>query len=512
MEQLPDELCLHILRYVSLEDLTLRCSATSRALRRISDDADLWHHHLDRYHPRWRDALQRMGVDATVTPLRECVRCLTEAHDPDGKSGCCRHDLTKGAACTCCTCRRHHRPGQRWQWGVLSSLVNDIDDDMRQMIAAAYDANAATSLQLIGDDDDDERRRQRRRRRLKRRRGQRRRYGGGGGGGDDDDDCDRRRELITELERMGILELRNKDGRLESVRWTEAAHRDLRPPLQRGLVCYTDAELHANLMRHHPELCDDTAPSTGSTAPSTSLFGATTSTYTSRSSLFGGGGTSSLFGGAGTGAATASTSLFGATTPSKGGGLFGAPAASTGTIGGGLFGGSSRFGSTPSTPSATTSGGFPSLGGFSAGTTSTFSAPAASTGSSRFGPTPSTPSATTSSSFPSLGGFSAGTTSTGSSRFGPTPAPATSTGSSRFGPAPSTPSATSGGFPSLGGFSAGTTSAFSAPAASTSSSRFGPTPSTPSATTSGGFPSLGGFGAGTTSTASPLASASAPNE
>ncbi|ELR15320.1 Fbox domain containing protein [Acanthamoeba castellanii str. Neff] len=457
MEQLPDELCLHILRYVSLEDLTLRCSATSRALRRISDDADLWHHHLGRYHSRWRDALQGMGVDATVTPLRECVRYLTEAHDPDGKSGCCWHDLTKGAACTCCTCRRHHRPGQRWQWGVLSSLVNDIDDEMRQMIAAAYDANAATSLQLIGDDDDDddERRRQRRRRRLKRRRGQRRRYGGGGG----DDDCDRRRELITELERMGILELRNKDGRLESVRWTEAAHRDLRPPLQRGLVCYTDAELHANLMRHHPELCDDTAPSTGSTAPSTSLFGATTSTYTSRSSLFCGGGTSSLFGGAGTGAATASTS------PSKGGGLFGAPAASTGTIGGGLFGGSSRFGSTPSTPSATTSGGFPSLGGFGAGTTSTFGAPAASTGSSRFGPTPSTPSATT-----------------------------------------------SGGFPSLGGFSAGTTSTFSAPATSTGSSRFGPTPSTPSATTSGGFPSLGGFGAGTTSTASPLASASTPNK
>ncbi len=231
-------------------------------------------------------------------------------------------------------------------------------------------------------------------------------HSGGGGGSSGSDDDDRRRELITELERMGFLEVRNKGSRLESVRWTKAAHRDLRPPLQRGLVCYTDAELYANLMRYHPELCDDTgldrdggllercgegtksideihsktvnyrrafsfggattpaaAPSIGGglfgpTVPSTSLFGASTST-----------GTSSLFGGAGTGASTTSTSPFGA------------PAASTGTTG--FFGGSS-FGSTPSTPSATSSG-FPSLGGFGAGTTSTFGAPATSTGSSLFG-------------------------------------------------------------------------------------------------------------------------------
>ncbi|BBI30449.1 F-box domain-containing protein [Acanthamoeba castellanii medusavirus] len=235
INELPEEVTLSILQYGSPEDLYFGFPLVSRLWRRLSRDNQLWRRHLDDYHPRWRQILRRMDVKVRKkTSLRRCVRHLAEAHEPEPDSDCCKHDDTKGAVCTCCTCRRHHA-GQKWE-AHRPFLLKD-DGETTTIMTMAYDAEDATMQTLTEVDSDGE---------------------------SDSDSEEEFRRVFAEagkLERRGLLEIGEVVDYTERVRWTKYAHRVLRPPLTVDsvcTVCYSDAELYVALMEHHPELCDRT--------------------------------------------------------------------------------------------------------------------------------------------------------------------------------------------------------------------------------------------------------------
>ncbi|QPB44200.1 F-box domain-containing protein [Medusavirus stheno T3] len=231
MDALPEELRLHVLSFLtSPADLALGASLVSRAWRRIAGDDILWRRHLDRLHPDWRvvlaDALR--VADPTAMPARERLRLLAP-HDPiaEERPNCCRHDDTRGAACLCCTCRRHHAD-QQWNHDWFHPTYTAVTEQCSSYIMTeTYGGNVATVDTILAASADAEGRR-----------------------------C--RMFDIEACERAGMLQRRGS-----RLIWTDAAHRCMRPPAfvcmqddpreSYATVWYTDAELHVALIDHgHP--------------------------------------------------------------------------------------------------------------------------------------------------------------------------------------------------------------------------------------------------------------------
>jgi hypothetical protein len=224
MDDLPSEIQLHILSFLSPEDLALRCGLVSRSWNQLTDEASLWLHHLEHQHPGWRIVLGTRGD----TP-RERFR-LMSPHDPsERRDGWCEHDETKGAVCQCCTCRRYHSD-QEWDAGFKAP--HDIDDYHQEFMAKTYDANVASYGSVVAS------------------------IATGNVIRHVNETA-----AVHSLEGIGLLKRRRLSNGVEILSWTDEAHRALRPPLRNGYrrrieVAYTDALLYSNLKDDHPALCD----------------------------------------------------------------------------------------------------------------------------------------------------------------------------------------------------------------------------------------------------------------
>jgi hypothetical protein len=218
IEDLPEEVRVSVLSYLQPSDLALGVGLASRSYHRIAGDDSLWWSHLDLCHPKWRIVMSNLKVDIAATPARECLRRLTERHDPtEDRAGCCQHDLNRGALCLCCTCRcyHHHNPNRSNARSTCSRSFSGY------CVAQTYGSSSATKEALA----------------------QRSKY----------PICDWDSILAWH---NGIL-VTSETGRVE---WTEWAHQNLRPPLelrwQHGdytSVLYTDADLCAMNRDSHPE-------------------------------------------------------------------------------------------------------------------------------------------------------------------------------------------------------------------------------------------------------------------
>jgi hypothetical protein len=105
MDKVPNELLFAIFSLLPARDLGAACTLVSSRWHEIATDDALWMRHLA---PDCHEILSAMGICVDTTPARERVRILGP-HDPsEDRPNCCRHDLSRGALCMCCTCRRHH--------------------------------------------------------------------------------------------------------------------------------------------------------------------------------------------------------------------------------------------------------------------------------------------------------------------------------------------------------------------------------------------------------------------
>jgi hypothetical protein len=208
MDKVPNELLFAIFSLLPARDLGAACTLVSSRWHEIATDDALWMRHLA---PDCHKILSAMGICADTTPARERVRILGPYDPSEDRPNCCRHDLSRGTLCLCCTCRRHHAIRA---WDPKAPLIFDIIGSANETtMARTYDANAIAYGTLVQSAD----------------------LGG---------------SLLAMMVNLGMLNKPDAYGGHERATWTAKAHRALRPPLfdpktKRTRVCYTDDELYS---------------------------------------------------------------------------------------------------------------------------------------------------------------------------------------------------------------------------------------------------------------------------